>query len=239
MGLHKDEANLNVAMTENAAILLEENQGDQYEGFDVNSPESYIKFTLIQDTYRDQSNELAYLIQEQFKDRVGRKDRGVYQAGFLVLWRTAMPGVLVELGFISNPTEEKFLLSEEGQSLMASAIYRAFKTYKTNFETENSDTAIIETPQPKNILEYRVQFYTSPTELAANDRHFKGISELDSYYQNGLFKYTSGHFQKLNDATNRQNLIRKNGFEDAFVVAFYNNERITIQEAAEIEKNVK
>ncbi len=95
MGLHKDNANLNVAMMENASILLEENEDDQYGGFDVNSPESYITLSLKKDNNQEQNAILAYYIQQQFKNRVGRKDRGVKQAGFLVLWRRC-------LAFLSN-----------------------------------------------------------------------------------------------------------------------------------------
>jgi len=238
MGLHKSDANLNVAMKENAAILLEEDKGEKYEGFDANSPESYIKFSLFQDIYLDQSTEMATRIQEQFKERVGRKDRGVYQAGFLVLWRTAMPGVLIELGFISNPTEEKFLLSEDGQVFMASAIYRAFKAYKLDYEKENySETLEVKQEVKANseVLEYRVQFYTSPTELPANSRKLKDISAVSNYYHNGLYKYTSGHYSKLNEATKQQTLLRKKGYSDAFVIPFLNGERISVSEAEEIE----
>ena len=241
MGLHKSDANLNVAMKENAAILLEDNQGEQYEGFDANSPESYIKFSLFQDTYLDQSTDMATRIQEQFKERVGRKDRGVYQAGFLVLWRTAMPGVLVELGFLSNPTEEQFLLSQDGQVYMASAIYRAFKAYKIEYEKENyteeTTDEVVETKTEAISLEYRVQFYTSPAELQSGSKKLNGVSDVSSYYHNGLFKYTSGHFATLNEATRQQNLLRQKGYSDAFVVAFKNGDRISIAEAEEIEKN--
>lgn len=239
MGLHKNDANLNVAMKENSAILLEEDKGEKYEGFDANSPESYIKFSLFQDTYLDQSSDMANRIQQQFKNRVGRKDRGVFQAGFLVLWRTAMPGVLIELGFLSNATEEKFLLSKDGQVFMASAIYRAFKEYKLDFEKENySETKIIafEDSSPE-YLEYRVQFYTSPKELTAGNSKFKGISEVSNYYHNGLYKYTSGHFSTLDEANKQQSLLRKKGFSDAFVVPFKNGERISASDAEEIENN--
>lgn len=145
MGLHKSKANLDVAMMENASIMFEDNAGTTYDGFDPSLPQSYIQFTLFQSEYLDQSLQLAYDIQRQFKDRVGRRDRGVHQAGFLVLWKTAMPGVLVELGYLSNPTEEKFLLSEKGQVYLASAIYRAFKEYKQEFEKQNKVVAKAET----------------------------------------------------------------------------------------------
>jgi len=130
LGQTMDEANLQVAMKENSVITFEQDYQTKYEGFDPNSVESYIIFSLMQNTYLKQSTEFATLIQDQFKSRVGRKDRGVRQAGFQVLWRTTMPSVLVELGFVTNPEEEKFLISEQGQDYLASAIFRAFRDYK-------------------------------------------------------------------------------------------------------------
>lgn len=138
MGLHTSKENLEVARKENKAILFEENYAERYEGYDPNSPESYIVFSLMQNTFLHQSLDFASHIQDQFRDRVRRADRGVKQAGFLVLWRTTMPSVLIEVGFISNPEEEKYLMSEEGQVHLASAIYRAFRDYKENIEKRSN-----------------------------------------------------------------------------------------------------
>ncbi|MBR6847769.1 MAG: N-acetylmuramoyl-L-alanine amidase [Bacteroidales bacterium] len=156
LGEHKNAANLQVAKNENSAILYEEDASEQYGDFDLNSPEAYIALSLFQQEYLNQSLQLAANVQEQFSKRVGRKDRGVQQAGFLVLWKTAMPSILIELGFISNAAEERFLASESGQIYMASAIYRAFRDFKMSFEGENSamhkaeteDTTSIEEPRP-------------------------------------------------------------------------------------------
>lgn len=156
LGEHKNAANLQVAKNENSAILYEEDASEQYGDFDLNSPEAYIALSLFQQEYLNQSLQLAANVQEQFSKRVGRKDRGVQQAGFLVLWKTAMPSILIELGFISNAAEERFLASESGQIYMASAIYRAFRDFKTSFEGENATTkavviqeqAPVEEPQP-------------------------------------------------------------------------------------------
>ncbi len=137
LGQTMDEANLRVAMKENSVITFEENYETKYEGYDPNSVESFIIFSLMQNTYLKQSTEFASLLQQQFKDRVGRKDRGVRQAGFLVLWRTTMPSVLVELGYVSNPEEEKFLMSEQGQDYLASAIFRAFRDYKQTIDSRS------------------------------------------------------------------------------------------------------
>ncbi|MRR23187.1 hypothetical protein EG830_09435, partial [bacterium] len=137
LGQSMDDANLQVAMKENSVITFEQDYQTKYEGYDPSSVESFIIFSLMQNTYLKQSTEFATLIQNQFRDRVGRKDRGVRQAGFVVLWRTTMPSVLVELGFITNAEEEKFLLSEQGQDYLASAIFRAFRDYRQGIDSRS------------------------------------------------------------------------------------------------------
>jgi N-acetylmuramoyl-L-alanine amidase len=137
LGQSMDDANLQVAMKENSVITFEQDYQTKYEGYDPNSVESFIIFSLMQNTYLKQSTEFATMIQNQFRDRVGRKDRGVRQAGFVVLWRTTMPSVLIELGFISNPEEEKYLNSSQGQDYLASAIFRAFRDYKQTIDSRS------------------------------------------------------------------------------------------------------
>jgi N-acetylmuramoyl-L-alanine amidase len=137
LGQSKDEANLQLAMKENSVITFEKDYQAKYEGYDPNSVESFIIFSLMQNTYLKQSTEFASMIQDQFRDRVGRKDRGVKQSGFVVLWRTTMPSVLVELGFLSNAEEEKYLISETGEDYLASAIYRAFRDYKHTIDNRS------------------------------------------------------------------------------------------------------
>jgi len=137
MGLHKDESNFEVAKRENSVILMDENYEERYEGFDPNSPESYILFSITQSAHQESSLLFAQKIEDQFKTRVGRASRGVKQAGFVVLWRTTMPSVLIETGFLSNSSEEGYLSSAAGQDLIASGIYRAFKEYKSEIESIN------------------------------------------------------------------------------------------------------
>jgi len=137
MGLHKTESNLEVAKRENSVIMLDDNYKEKYEGFDPGSAESYILFSLTQNAYLESSLLFADKVENQFKSRVGRRSHGVKQAGFIVLWKTAMPSVLIETGFITNEKEEAFLLSENGQDLLASGIYRAFKEYKAQIESVN------------------------------------------------------------------------------------------------------
>ncbi len=137
MGLHKEESNFDVAKRENSVILMDEDYKERYEGFDPDSPESYILFALTQTAYQESSLLFAKKVEDQFRARAGRSSRGVKQAGFLVLWKTTMPSVLIETGFLSHSTEELFLAGEKGQDLIASGIYRAFKEYKSEVESIN------------------------------------------------------------------------------------------------------
>lgn len=130
LGLHRTEENLEVAKKENAVILIEDNYQQRYAGFNPNSSESYIIFEFLQDKNMEKSVKLATLIQKQFKSTARRIDKGVHQAGFLVLRATSMPSVLVELGYISTPDEEQYLLSDAGTTAMANSIYQAFLNYK-------------------------------------------------------------------------------------------------------------
>lgn len=130
LGLAKSDANLEVAKRENSVILYESDYQTRYAGFNPNSAESYIIFEFMQDKYMEQSVHLASLVQKQFRHTCKRVDRGVHQAGFLVLKASAMPSILVELGFISTPEEERYLNSEAGANTMAKGIYHAFLNYK-------------------------------------------------------------------------------------------------------------
>lgn len=134
LGLAKSEANLEVAKRENAVILYESDYKTRYAGFNPNSAESYIIFEFMQDKYMEQSVHLASLVQKQFRHSCRRVDRGVHQAGFLVLKASAMPSILIELGFISTPEEERYLNSDAGTNTMANGIYRAFLNYKREHE---------------------------------------------------------------------------------------------------------
>lgn len=137
MGMHKDNSNFELAKRENSVILMDENHLERYEGFDPNSPESYILFSLTQSAFQESSLLFAQKVEDQFRFKARRNSRGVKQAGFVVLWRTTMPSVLIETGFLSSATEEQFLASQEGQDLLASGIYRAFKEYKSEVESIN------------------------------------------------------------------------------------------------------
>lgn len=136
LGVDKMQSNLDVAMRENAVMLLEDDYQTAYEGFDPNSVDSYIMFELMQDQYIDKSLSFATLVQQEFTG-IGRSDRGVRQAGFWVLHKSACPSVLVEMGFVSNANEEKYLASEKGKSDITNSIYKAFVAYKAAYDRKN------------------------------------------------------------------------------------------------------
>jgi N-acetylmuramoyl-L-alanine amidase len=264
MGLHKSETNLNVAKRENSAILLEDDYKTKYEDFDPNSPESYIVLTMRQNAFIEQSLSFAAKIQTQFTDKVGRKNRGVKQAGFLVLHQTSMPSVLIETGFLTNEEEEKFLTSGIGQDYMSSAIYRAFKEYKYELEFKTQDHD--EQPQkvedkkevpPKVVDEkddkkqnkkknkepevekgvvFKIQIATSSVKLELVPENFKGVEGVSIYEAGGLYRYTVGNEKNMTAANSLQLQLRAKGFEDAFIVAFSDGERIAISEAINLQK---
>jgi len=160
MGQSKDNENLKLAMKENSVITFEDNYQAKYEGYDPNSAESFIIFSMMQNTYMKQSALFASKVEDQFRERIGRVDRGVKQAGFLVLWRTTMPSVLIECGFISNKEEEKYMNTTQGQEYLASGIYRAFKKYKQTIDNRSGIVATV----PSDDEDIDVKDAPAPTE---------------------------------------------------------------------------
>ena len=241
MGLAKSESNLRAAMRENEAILMEDNYEEKYENFDPNSPESYIAMSLQQSAFLNQSLEIAARIQDQFRERVGRVDRGVKQGPFLVLNQTTMPSVLVETGFISHAEDQKFLAADEGQEYMASAIYRAFKDYKQSIEEKLLSSFQMaddlkkqqQNAQKKGIegLVFKVQLATSASKIDLLPENFKGLKEVEVYEAGGLFRYTYGQKETAEEAVVAQEEARTAGYKDAFIVAFLNGNRISVGEA--------
>lgn len=248
MGLHKTEANLNVAKRENDVILMEDDYAQHYDGFDPNNPASHIIFSLNQHAYMDQSILFASKVEDYFKRDANRSSRGVKQAGFLVLWKTAMPSVLIETGFLTNTNEEKFLASAEGQEKIAGSILKAFSDYKTIMEnplqnatvkneqvttTNNSVQTNTTTSQSNSSLIFQVQFYADKTELKTSHAKFSQLQKEPINYvsENGLYKYRIGPYNNLDEAVKKQSVARNAGFKDAFVIAFSNGKRISLDEA--------
>jgi len=243
MGPAQDEQNLEVAMKENEVILLEDDFSAKYEGFDPKSPESYIMFTVMQNTFKEQSTQLASSIQSQFRNRAGRTDRGVKQAGFWVLYMTTMPSVLIETGFITNSEEEKYLNSKEGQDYMASAIYRATRDYinevdkKSNISSsaENEMTAAPdfsggETDLAEDGLKFMIQIAISAEKKPLLPANFKGLIDVVEIPSNDIFKYASGSFDNYTPAAEYRKTI-ETLYPDAFVIAVKNNKILPLQDA--------
>lgn len=259
MGNAKSETNLRAAQRENASILLEENYEAKYDNFDPNSAESYIALTLMQSAFQEQSIAFADKVQRQFRERVGRKDRGVKQAPFLVLHQTTMPSVLIETGFLTNTSEEKFLTSDVGQDYLASAIYRAFKEY--NSEIENRAKLLYEADkasQPREMetqhtkkdhqksahkptvsnedVTFMVQLATSSKLVETKPENFKRLEGVTFYEAGGLYRYTYGNEDSWDKASELQKEVVEKGYNDAFIIAFHKGKRISVNDALKLLK---
>jgi len=241
MGLHRTDDNLEVVKNENSSIYFENNYLLNYQGYDPALPESEMIFSLFQETYLDYSLIFADKIQKQFS-KLGRYNYGVKQAGLLVLYRTAMPAVLVETAFISNLVEEKYLISSQGQDFLASAIYRAFKEYKIQMEsshissntTEKNQVEKKEVNQVKEentgSVVYSIQITSSLKPIKLQAANFKGLSDVKELFQDGKYKYLTAENKSIDDVKKYLPEVRKK-FPDAFVVASKNGKRISLADA--------
>ncbi len=246
MGLHKTEENLEVAMRENSVVELEDNFSKSYGGFDPRSPEGFIVLAMHQNDYLERSILLASLVEEQFHQST-RKSRGIKQAGFLVLWQVTMPGVLIEVGFLTNREEEKFLASPQAQQQLARDIFIAIKRYKEFVEglqpaEQTSTTAATVPKEPSaagaasaaidssTAVTYRIQLYASVHQLEASDERFRHVLDalIIERTQQGTYRYMVGEFITVNEARKRLQYYKSQGYPDAFVVAYQNGKRIPL-----------
>jgi N-acetylmuramoyl-L-alanine amidase len=270
MGLQQTEASIAVAKKENADILLENDYRTNYSDFDPNSPEAYIIFSLYNSAYLKSSMTFASKVQKHLVLNTNLKDREVKQAKIFVLYKVAMPSILIELGFISNAEEEKFLLREDTQEIMAISIYNSFVEYKNLTEgtqkpflpvpapyrieslptelgnqktiisetvtTESDSVKVVETVQTivnSKEVRFRIQFFICKENLSTSDNKFASISKIGKYYEGKLWKYTSGNFISLDEAQIHLQEVKKR-YADAFIIAFNNEVKITLQEAREL-----
>lgn len=249
----RTERNLDIAKRENGVIFLEENHEKKYANFNPNSPESYIIFEYMQSEFVKESIHIAQYVQTNLTAQAQRYDRGVRQAGFLVLHATSMPSILVELGYISNAEEAKYLASETGQKKLSNCISTAFDKYYADLnkqmgnaamdylvENETPDaTSVVETPTPTSNTDnkpvFKIQFMVSSTKLDNNDKAFKGLTPVDYYYDKGLYKYTYNATTDYNKILQVKKKVNEK-FKDAFIVAFINGERIDTQKAIALYK---
>jgi N-acetylmuramoyl-L-alanine amidase len=245
LGLANSEENLEVAMAENSVILMEDDYLKKYKGFDPNSAESYIMLEMAQGKQMEQSISFASEIQHSFKKNE-RYSRGVRQAGFLVLKRTTMPGVLIELGFITNPAEERFLASKSGQSVYAQSIYNAFSNFKKDYDRKNGviknapSNVTTATVQPStetgadksekitksnNAIVYKIQILTSDKKLSPENKRFKGYKDISYYVENGIYKYTYGEETEYKEILRKFRATSKD-FKDAFIIRLKDGKRM-------------
>lgn len=241
------------AMYENEVILSEENFEEMYKGFDPHSSESYIIFELIRSHDMELSAELAQMVQNGMVKSSNLTNRGVSSAGFLVLHRTVMPSILVELGFITNSKDEGVIASSNGQKNLARGIFNGFKEYYETYgkpkkkeynHSEEKETKgakvtkeekIEETAPKKDEPVFKIQILVSSSKLPSNDARLKGV-KADCYKENGMYKYTIGESSDYNEIVNLKKEISTK-FKEAFVIAFMNGKKINTQEAIRIFKN--
>ena len=244
LGLHANERNFEVAKKENSVIFLEDDYEKNYDGFNPNSPESVISLLLMQEEYLEQSIVAATAIQKSFISVLGRKDRTVKQAGFIVLKYTYMPSVLVETGFLTNKNEGAYLNSSEGKNSMAKTISKAIVDYK------NQLNSLVLTDEPNNIIpksndedpilskktvSYKVQISASENEIEAAPYNFKGLKPIYRVQSGSLFRYYYGNSSKFKNAKKDLRKAKNKGFKSAFLIAFLNDKSISIEEAKKHE----
>ncbi len=239
MGLDKSAENLDVSRRENSVILMESDYKSNYDGFDLNDYESNIVFSLYQNAFLNQSIDFASMIEKEFKYKTKRYSRGVKQESFLVLYKTTMPSVLVEAGFLTNQTEEAFLKSDAGQTYIASAVYRAFKIYKSKLEgvalpqankikrLDMGHTAISKNNKNSSLI-YKVQLYNAYQSLELDNPDFKKIGKIDiEENQRGIKQYVlATKFYDYNNALDALTNMKQAGFKHAQIVLYSNGKRI-------------
>lgn len=281
MGLDKSEHSLEVARRENASILLEDDYKSTYGDFNPSSPESYVIFSLYANAYLDRSTKFAAKVQRNLVAATSFPDRHVRQGIYWVLHSVAMPSILIEFGFISNPTEEAKLNDADMQGKMAEAVACAFQEYKNEMEgkttpaTDNknkdkdnagekdkagekekagdeqkANNAVATTDNkaatsteannnskaqsdPNSGIRFKVQLFATPDKIAVTDQRFSGLEQVDCYYENSMWKYTSGNATTYAEA---QKLLTaaKAKFSDAFIISFQDGKKIPISEARKL-----
>lgn len=242
MGMANKDKNMRVAKKENSVIFMEDNYSEKYAGFDPNNIDSYIALSLYQNSYQEQSLSFASKVQDQFRDRVSRRDRGVKQQPLWVTSRVTMPSVLIELGFLTNKKEEDFLNSKKGKDYMASAIYRAFRDYKKEqdglIQTVSEAQAIVDDEVKESEVEDTPETFLTVQLLSSKEKlgGLEGFDDLIEFREGKYFKYASGKHTSVDQARKTQKEAREKGYKDAFIIGIRNGVKISVQEALEILK---
>ncbi len=243
LGLHRNKTNFELAKKENSVIFLEDDYKKNYDGFDPNAPEDAISIILGLEEYLDQSIYLASLIQKNFI-ALKRKDRNVKQAGFIVLHQTVMPSVLVELGFLTNNREGKYLNSKKGQQEMSNSIANAVLDYKKSIavtnavEVFNTETVAEATADMvfKDVT-FKVQIAASSRKLMPKPYNFKGLDTIIRQLEGKLYKYYYGNTSNYNTAKKLMENAKAKGYNSSFIVAFKNGKKQLLAEVLKSNSN--
>lgn len=232
LGLHANDKNFQVAKAENEVIYLEDNYQTKYAGYDINSPESVIGLSIVQEQFLEQSIYLAKLIQDNFEKDVQAVNRGVKQAGFVVLHQTYMPSVLIETGFITHPKERKFLTSNKGQNSLAQSIVKALLAYKDWIQSNSNsfDQVKIEHKHSVEKLVYRIQIAASQKKIEPISRNFKGLTNIQMEKEGKIYRY---FYQETHSEKEAQNFLKKakqKGYKDAYIVVIVNGKRMSLKQ---------
>ena len=222
MGESKNNANMETIKRENSVILLEDDYTTKYQGFDPNDTESYIFFSLMQNANQEQSVHFGEIVsREMGKNGPFRHSKGIRQAPFLVLWRTAMPSVLVECGYITSEGDLATLRTEEGRDLIAARLCRGFRIYKAEYEGTKLELEETKPEADTAAVRYGIQIMASGKRLREGDPALKGLS-AQAVPSGVLYKYIVAVSTEL--STTRENLPSvKKKFPDAFLVKMDEN----------------
>jgi N-acetylmuramoyl-L-alanine amidase len=246
LGLHRNQTNFNVAKKENSVIYLEEGYRDNYASYDINSPESTIGLTIMQEEFLDQSVHLARLIQQNVKNKLKRRDRGVKQAGFIVLHQTFMPSVLVETGYLSNKSEGAYLNSKKGQSEFGKALADAVLNYKSQLSSNLSSieaSNFVAAPEPtatntnpsaiSSDIYFRIQIAASPKVIDLKSYNFKGLRLLYKLKDGRVYRYFYGKTAHYSTAKELLQKAKNKGYSSAFISAFKGDALYPLSKALE------
>lgn len=239
--------NFDVAKKENEVIFLEDNYEENYAGFDPSSPESTIAIGIEQEVYVEQSIVLARKIEDNFINKAKRKSRGLKQASLLVIRNTYMPSVLVEVGFLTNNQEGKYLNSKAGQSKMASAIKRSVLDFKVELDQNVGSHILLVDPNAMKEVEeeprviegviFKVQISAGSRALEAKSYNFNDLNDISREKTGDVYKYYTGNTSDYNKVKALQNTAKLKGYSGAFIVAFKDGKKITVTEALESSSN--
>ena len=228
LGLRGNKENLEIAKRENEVILLEDNYEERYKGFDPNSAESVIGLSLLQEENLDKSLEIASLIQTNFTKKLKRIDRKVKQDNFQVLRETIMPSVLIELGFLTNRNEGRYLNSKKGQEQMSKAVTEAIKSYVNHLKL---NTVIEFVQQEENTVVFKVQIASGKNKVPTKSYNFKGLKEIERVKVGFYYKYYFGNNAQYEEVRKALKIAKQKGYKTAFIVAFKSGEKISVIEA--------